>query len=92
MKFHSEKLKKIAWASGRNAFWIILICVLFELAGAFFLVWQFTISADSGQPGITPVTAKFDNDSYQKVLDDWKARDQDSSAVETEYNSDPFEK
>ena len=70
------KIKKIPEILGFYAFPIILILILLNLILGEFLLYKYAILVKIEEPKIVENTIKFEYSAYQKVLEEWRAREQ----------------
>jgi len=78
IKIITIKTPKIIWLLSLNAFLLILILVFVDFIIGGLVFYDYVFSADKEQPKITGSIIKFDDETYQKVLGELQARDQNS--------------
>lgn len=85
-----EKIKKVPWILGSHAFSIILILVLLDLILGEFLLYKYALLVKKEEPKITENIIKFEYSDYQKILEEWQAREQKFKEFSVEKYSNPF--
>ncbi len=70
----SAGFKKIPWKLGKNAFSFILIFVILEIIFGELLYYQYVIMVEMQEPNIADISLKFHENTYQSVIKEWQAR------------------
>lgn len=87
-----NKLRKIPWALGKQAFLVIIICVLLEVALGCILVYKYTALLEGEVSKTVEMPVKFNETAYQAVLQYWETRSEKFSALADQVYLDPFQK
>lgn len=90
LNIKSDKIKKIPWFLGQNAFWIIILLILIESAAGEALFYKYALSIEKNEPKIINYNIKFKNNVYQKVLEEWQKKSQKFEQYQVEQYSNPF--
>jgi hypothetical protein len=79
--------KGLAWAIGNNAFLFIIIFIVVDILIGEFLFYHYIVSPQSYNSPANRSLVKFQSQTYQSVLNDWKTRsDAFDNAGKTIYN------
>ena len=70
-----DKIKKIPWILGRNAFLFILIFILLSIILGQFLFYEYVFLVKIEEPKMSDITAKFQESIYRAVLRELDARE-----------------
>ncbi len=86
----NEKIRKLPFILGGQAFLIVLIIILIEVLIGGFLLYQYTNFPELNAMAGAETVIKFKTDTYNQVLSDWKTREERiSGSAEKEYKN-PF--
>ncbi len=91
LKLSTYKIKKIFWMLGRDAFLFILILILLNVIIVEFLFYRYVLLIRLNQPETTSVTTKFQENTYQAILDKRQERENVFKDFSKESYSNPFE-
>jgi len=69
-------IKKALWDLGLNAFWVILMLVLIDIALGTLIFYQYVYLAEREQPRVIENILKFNDKAYQNVLLQLQAKEQ----------------
>ena len=72
----AEKIKKILWVLGFHAFSLILLIILIEVILGGFIFYKYVFLAQDQESKITENIIRFDDKTYQNVLEQLQARGQ----------------
>jgi len=67
--------KKLVWFLGLHAFGLIIFFVLIDVIFGGFVVYKYVFLADRDLPVVSGSVIKFNNNDYQNVLKEIKARE-----------------
>ncbi len=82
--------KKIPWFFGRHAFLVILFFVVLSLVLGASLFYNYIIIVEQKDPKINNSFLNFKKDTYQKIIRQWQANEQNSDQSENAEYQDPF--
>lgn len=90
--FHikTDKIKKMPWVLGLNAFWIIIFLIFIEIAVGEFLFYKYVFLVETNESKVVDYNLKFKNNIYQKVLEKWEEKNQRFEDYQIEQYSNPF--
>ncbi|MBI2450382.1 MAG: hypothetical protein HYV47_02485 [Candidatus Nealsonbacteria bacterium] len=81
---------KLLRRAAENFFLTFLILVFFALIVGLVIFYKYSILPSKMEPELGEEVIKFDNDSYQKILQEWQNREGRFNAAKTKLYSDPF--
>lgn len=84
------KVKKLLWYLGKNAFLFILIFILLDILFAEVIFYVYMTSIEE-EPESVVIPTKFQKNTYDSVLKQWKARNYIFENKPQENYSNPFE-
>lgn len=90
INFDLSKIIKMPWAVGRRAFLVILVIILLDIIYGGFLSYKYSIMAKGVGSSIDTVSLQFRKENYQKILDNWDARNKKIQEFLTQDYTDPF--
>lgn len=85
-----DKIKKIPWFLGKNAFLFILIFILMSIAFGGFLFYQYIFLVSNKEPNIVNISTEFKKDIYQSVLNELQTRENTFKNLPQENYPDQF--
>lgn len=68
--------KKILWAIGKRAFLGVLVLILLDMLLGVMLFYKYVYLAENKVAQINGESLQFNDGVYQKVLNQWQARDE----------------
>jgi hypothetical protein len=86
-----ERVKNIPWFLGTHAFSVVLVLVLLSILLGAFLFYEYVSLAEITFPETYAVASKFQEKSYQAVLNEWQKRDNIFLNPIEENLADPFQ-
>ncbi len=88
--FKKKDFKKFFWLLGRHIFSVIILMVFLELLFGAFLVYKYTVMAESQDHGGKMEDFKFDEGSYQNLLLKLQEREARFDEILEEKYANPF--
>ena len=67
--------RKLFWTIGLHAFSAVLILILLDVLFGGFIFYKYIFLAKNQKPEINTASFQFEDDPYQKVLNQWQERD-----------------
>lgn len=86
-----EKIKKIPWILGKNAFLCILMLIFIDVLIGGFLFYKYVLVIDTKETENISNSNKFQENTYRSVLEEWKNRENILGSFLLDKNyTDPF--
>ncbi len=82
--------KKLPRVLGENSFLTFLGLLFVSLVLGALVFYKFSFSVGKEKPEITEASFRFQEKTYQAVLDEWQKRDQRLSEINLKLYPDPF--
>ena len=90
LTIQTEKIKKIPGILAANAFLIILIFMLANVIMGTILAYVYIISVQASPAQVTDGTSMFKYATYQRVLEQWQAREEALKEATSKKYTNPF--
>lgn len=82
--------KRILWVIGKHAFITVLVLILLDVILGGLVFYKYMYLAQKKEIGVNNIPFQFKENVYQKVLDQWKERDQKFQEYIQEDYTSPF--